>query len=307
MPGRIFVTGASGFVGAAIVKELRARSFTVNALVNRRELPAMDGVRSIKGDLFDSAALAREMDGCQAVIHLVGIIMERPARGMTFNRIHFEGTKAVVDAATRAGVRRFVQMSALGVRPDAASHYHQSKFLAEEYVRGSGLEWTIFRPSLIHGPEGEFMRMEAKWARRKAPPFLFMPYFGAGALGLGGAGKLQPIFVEDVARAFVDSLENAKTIGEVYPIGGTERVTWPQLHHLAAEKIVGHRRWVMAIPAWKAKLITHLVPGALLPFNWDQVVMSQEENTCDLGKFRAAFGWDVRGFAETLGGYAARM
>ena len=307
MPGRIFVTGASGFVGSAIVRELRSRSFTVNGLVNRRDLPAGEGVRSIRGGLFDEAALAAGMDGCQAVIHLVGIIMERPARGITFDRIHFEGTQAVVDAAKRAGVRRCVQMSALGVRRDALSNYHRSKFRAEEYVRGSGLEWTIFRPSLIHGPEGEFMKMEAKWAKKKAPPFLFMPYFGAGALGFGGAGKLQPIFVEDVARAFVDSLENVKTVGEIFPIGGAEQVTWPQLHHIAAEKIVGHRRWVMAIPVWYAKLLTRLVPGALLPFSWDQVVMSQEDNTCDLGKFKEAFGWEVKGFAEALAGYAGRM
>jgi uncharacterized protein YbjT (DUF2867 family) len=307
MPGRIFITGASGFVGSAIVKELRKRSYPVNALVNRKGFSAAEGVRAIKGSLFDSGALAEGMAGCDAVIHLVGIIMESPSRGVTFDRIHFEGTKGVVDAAKRAGIRRYVQMSALGVRPNAVSNYHRSKFRAEEYVRGSGLDWTIFRPSLIHGPQGEFMKMEAKWARKKAPPFLFMPYFGAGAMGCGGAGKLQPIFVEDVARAFADSLENAKTIGEIFPIGGAEQVSWPELHHVAAEKIVGHRRWVMAIPVWYAKLLTHVVPAFLLPFSWDQVAMSQENNTCDLGKFREAFGWDVRGFGEALGGYAGEL
>jgi uncharacterized protein YbjT (DUF2867 family) len=307
MPGRIFVTGASGFVGSAIVKELRSRSYTVNALMNRKDLPVAEGVRVIRGGLFDAAVLAEGMEECDAVIHLVGIIMESPSRGVTFDRIHFQGTRAVVDAANRAGVRRYVQMSALGVRPNAVSNYHRTKFQAEEYVRDSGLDWTIFRPSLIHGPRGEFMQMEAKWARKKAPPFLFMPYFGAGFMGRGGAGKLQPIFVDDVARAFVDSLENPKTVGEIYPIGGAEQLTWPELHHIAAEKIVGKRRWVMPIPVWKAKLLTYVVPGFLLPFSWDQVVMSQENNTCDLGKFREAFGWETRGFSEALAGYASQI
>src|SRR5262252_7117141 len=109
-------------------------------------------------------------------------------------------------------------MSALGTRPDAVSTYHKTKFAAEQYVRGSGLDWTIFRPSLIHGPKGEFLQMEAKWARYAAPPFLFMPYFGAGPFGTGGAGKLQPVYVKDVARAFADALSNRKTIGEIFPI-----------------------------------------------------------------------------------------
>ena len=194
MPRRVFVTGASGFVGSAVVEELLSRNFAVSALVNRRPLTTGIGqVQSIKGDLFDDRALDDAMRGCDAVIHLVGIILEKPARGITFERIHYQGTKTVVNAAKRNGVKRFIHMSALGTRPDAASNYHKTKFAAEEYLRASGLEWTIFRPSLIHGPAGEFMRMEARWARRTAPPFLMMPYFGAGMLGLRGAGKLQPV------------------------------------------------------------------------------------------------------------------
>src|SRR4029079_943824 len=123
-----------------------------------------------------------------AVIHLVGIIMERRHKRVTFERIHFEGTHSIVDAAQRNGIRRYLHMSALGTRHDAVSTYHRTKYAAEEYVRASGLDWTIFRPSLIHGPRGEFIQMEAAWARYKAPPFLFMPYFGRGFFGRGGAG-----------------------------------------------------------------------------------------------------------------------
>jgi nucleoside-diphosphate-sugar epimerase len=309
MPGRVFVTGGSGFVGSAVIDALLARGYGVNALVNRRQLTGrpQDAVRSIKGGLFDPAALDEGIAGAEAVVHLVGIIMERPSRGVTFERIHFEGTRAVVDAALRNGVRRYVQMSALGVRPDAVSTYHKTKYRAEQYVRASGLDWTIIRPSLIHGPGGEFMRMEANWARRKAPPFLFMPYFGAGPFGRGGAGMLQPVHVDDVARAFVDSLANPKTIGEVYPLGGPDRLTWPQLHRTCARAVVGRERRVIALPAWYAKLLTAVVPRALLPFNRDQVIMSHEDNTCDLTKFRRDFGWDPRPFEPTLSEYAAKL
>jgi nucleoside-diphosphate-sugar epimerase len=307
MAGRVFVTGGSGFVGSAVIDDLVARGYAVTALVNRRKLDRAD-VQSIEGGLFDDRALDDGARGCDAVIHLVGIIMERPSQGITFERMHFEGTRRVVDATLRNGVRRYVHMSALGSRPGAVSQYHRTKHRAEEYVRGTGgLDWTIFRPSFIHGPRGEFMQMEAKWARRKAPPFLFMPYFGAGALGRGGAGKLQPVYVGDVARAFVDALERPSTIGEVYPLGGSDVVTWPQMHHVVSDAIVGKRRAAVAIPAWYAKAMTRMVPGPLLPFNRDQVIMSQEENTCDLSKFVEDFGWTPRPFEETVRSYAKQL
>jgi NADH dehydrogenase len=308
MDGRVFITGGSGFVGGAAIDELLARNYAVNALVNRKSLAGRDDrVREIKGNLFDARAVESGIRGCDAVIHLVGIIMEKPTRGMTFERIHFEGTRSIVDAARRAGVKRYLHMSALGVRPDAVSDYHQTKFRAEEYVRASGLDWTIFRPSLIHGPRGEFMGMIAKWARKQAPPFLFMPYFGAGLSGSRGAGMLQPVFVGDVARAFVDALENPKTVGEVYLVGGADQLTWPELHRASAQAIVGKRRWVMALPVWYAKLLTRVLPRPLLPFNRDQVIMSQEDNSCDLAKFRDDFGWEPRGFSTVLPTYARQL
>jgi nucleoside-diphosphate-sugar epimerase len=308
MPERVFVTGASGFVGSAVAGELVARGYGVNALVHRSGLKTTAGdIRQIQGDLFDPRVLDEGMAGCEAVIHLVGIIAERPSRGVTFDRIHHQGTRAVVDACRRVGIQRYVHMSALGVRPGAISEYHRTKFLAEQYVRVSGLKWTILRPSMIHGPGGEFMQMVAKWARKKAPPFLFMPYFGKGLLGTHGAGRLQPVYVGDVARAFVDCLGNEKTIGEVYLLGGSEQITWPQLHRTAARAIVGRERWVLALPVWKALLLTRVVPAALLPFNRDQVLMSQEDNTCELTKFRADFGWEPAGFSESLRQYAGQL
>jgi NADH dehydrogenase len=306
MAETVFVTGGTGFVGAAVIKTLLERGYRVHALARgRSEFPA--NVEAIRGDLDDHAALDEGMKGCSAIVHLVGIIMENQAKGVTFEKIHVLGTRNVVDAAERNGVRRYVHMSALGTRENAPSTYHRTKYAAEQTVRNSALDWTIIRPSMIHGPQGEFMKMEAAWARRKAPPFLFMPYFGGGIFGTKGAGLLQPVFVEDVARAFVDAVGKPETIGEIFPIGGPDRLTWPQLHHITSKHITGRERAAVALPAWYAKLLTRIAPASLLPFNYDQVLMSQEDNTCDNAKLIDTFGWTPRPFESTLAAYAKQL
>jgi nucleoside-diphosphate-sugar epimerase len=308
MAQRVFLTGSGGFVGSTILGELGRRGLAVNALVNRKNPPMVDGdVKIVRADLFDPQALDDAIGGCDTAIHLIGIIMEKPSDGITFQRMHVEATRCVVESAKRAGVKRFIHMSALGVRADAASDYGKTKWQGEEIVRGSGMDWTIFRPSMIHGPRGEFMRMEAGWARKRSPPFLFMPYFGAGILGLGGAGHIQPVYVDDVARAFVEAIGNPKSVGQTYCLGGADRLTWPQMHKIAARAIVGKDRLAMAIPAWYAKMLAAILPGSLLPFNRDQVVMSQEDNTCDTSDFERDFGWKPVGFEAALGGYARRL
>src|SRR5690349_8906749 len=112
MARRVFVTGGSGFVGSAVIEELLARDYHVNALANRKPLPIDDSrVQSIRGDLFDNAALDSGMRGCDSVIHLVGIIIPKPSKGITFERIHFEGTRSIADAAVRNGVKRYAHIS----------------------------------------------------------------------------------------------------------------------------------------------------------------------------------------------------
>lgn len=318
---RVLITGATGFVGRAVLRELVARGHKAVCLVRdrdrlvaqARELPS-DRYEVVHGDLFDADALAEAAHGAEACVHLVGIIQENRLRGQTFERVHLEGTRSVVDACKAAGVRRYVHMSALGTRPGAPSAYHRTKWAAEVCVRESGLDWTIFRPSIIHGPDGEFMRMMRMFvcdvtvnALGFLPtPFPVIPYFG------DGQRRLQPVSVKDVAHCFVAALSRPETIGRTFDLGGPEAISWKELYRICRDTIPGAKRWkpMVGQPVWAAKLLAKTVMKlpllpAMLRFNEGQVQMSQEDSVCDTRPVEETFGIRLRDFRRELADYAA--
>lgn len=313
-PLRVLLTGASGFVGSEVLRRLVTVGHTAVCLVRDPDKLAsrshhLEPKRVIarRGDVFDAKSIGEAARGAQAVIHLVGII--RPARGgQTFQRVHVQGTRNVVEQSHSAGVQRFVHMSALGTRPQAASQYHRSKWAAEQIVRSSGLAWTIFRPSVICGPQGDFLRMMKRFARPPIRPgyellHLGMPYFGRGQ------ARLQPISVRDVAECLVRCLGLAETVGQTYELGGPEVFTWKQFYEVCALAICGRRRRQIRVPVFAARLLartvmkTPLVP-ALLRFGTDEVLMSQEDSICDVGRIEQTFGLRLRDIRKELAAYA---
>ena len=302
----VALTGSTGFVGRHVLTKLLAKGHTVRALVrNKSKMKTTDGrLVVIEGDLFNEQATRELVRGADAVIHLVGIIMENPGQGQTFERVHVEATRNLLAAATESGrIRKWVHMSALGTRPDAVANYHRTKWTAEEWVRASGLDYTIIRPSIIHGADGEFMHMVKDFWCNLFPPFV--PYFGAGPFGTKGAGRLQPVLVDDVAHCFVEALTNAKARNETYPLGGPKAMTWPELYATVGNHLPGARKkMILAIPAWKAKMIAGF---PLVPFNLDQVIMSQEDSTCSTSKVENDFAITLKPFEETMKEYAGRI
>ena len=318
---RVMLTGATGFVGRYVTRELVARGHKPVCLVRDRnrflaqasKLGA-DRFEAVGGDLYDASAMAKAMEGAEACVHLVGIIFEHPLKGQTFERIHVEGTRCVVEACKAAGVKRIVHMSALGSRANAPSTYHQTKWRAEGIVKDSGLDWTIFRPSIIHGPDGEFMRLMKSFVCDAMVPALgfiptplpVIPYFG------DGQNRLQPVSVRDVAHCFVAALSKPETIGKVYELGGPEKMSWKELYRVCREKIPGAKTWKPMIgqPVWAAKLLAStLMKLPILPdymrFNTAQVQMSQEDSVCDTGPVERDFGITLRDFRQELGNYAS--
>lgn len=310
--GRVLLTGASGFVGRYVLRELVDRGYRPvcvvrrpGELVARLDRKTAECCEALASDLFDGASLRLAAADCWAAIHLIGIIEEQSASGITFERVHMEGTQSVLQACSSAGIRRYVHMSALGSRPDAPSRYHRTKWQAEELVRQSGSQWTIFRPSLIHGPEGEFMRMMKFFCTSLRQPV--MPYFGSGR------SRVQPISVRDVATCFVAALSKPDTIGTTYDLGGPVRYTWKEFYDVCARAMIGHRRLKVPVPVciagFMARTIVPLTPSFLMPykFNVDQIQMSQEDNICDTGPVERDFGLKLRDFRNDLAEYANRI
>lgn len=316
----VLVTGATGFVGRSVVRELLSRGLTPVCLVRspnilRAQHKEVDPTRivSVIGRLSDHAALQEAADLSQAAIHLVGIIIQRRLSGATFHRVHVEGTRNVVDALTRAGVKRLTHISALGARPDAVSAYHQSKWAGEQLVRQSELDWTIFRPSIIHGPDGEFMQLMKAFVCGLNPPMI--PYFGAGK------AKIQPVSVKDVAFCIVESLFKEESIGQCYSMGGPVQYSWTDLYNTCRRLLPRGKRWkpMVSLPIPVATTIAYasapplalaeLMIPSLRKFRFDagQVAMSQEDAVCDHTAVESAFELKMRSFQDELSIYGERI
>ena len=316
---KVMVTGATGFVGRSVVRALLAKGVTPVCLVRSRQKLLshhdVDPERlvTVAGTLGDHQALRRAAEQCQAVIHLVGIIIERRLKGQSFDRVHVRGTKHVIEASLESGIQRLVHMSALGTRLDAVSLYHRTKWQAEQLVRQSGLDWTVFRPSLIHGADGEFMRLMKQFVCGLVPPVI--PYFGSGA------ARLQPVFVKDVAHCLVESLFRDESVGTIYPLGGPKAYSWVELYNACRALMPGARHWkpLVSQPVSVAKALAlltapplsliELIAPSLGMFRFDagQVAMSQEDCVCDHTVAERTFNRTMRSFEDELPTYARQI
>ncbi|MHB8646009.1 MAG: complex I NDUFA9 subunit family protein [Thermomicrobiales bacterium] len=235
----ILVTGGTGYVGSRLVQKLVEQGREVRLLVRdvtaaRRQFP--QGVAFAPGDVTAPETLPAALADVDTVIHLVAIIRERGDR--TFERVNHEGTVRVVDAGKAVGVRRHLQMSALGALPDPEFPYHDSKYRAEQYVEASGLDWTIFRPSIIFGPGDQFFSALARLAKLPAP----------FVLPDGGKAKFQPVWLWDVVDSFLRALDDPATVGKVYELGGPEILTYKEMIGVLMD-VTGSRRPLLSLPS----------------------------------------------------------
>ncbi|HXY24860.1 MAG TPA: NAD(P)H-binding protein [Candidatus Acidoferrum sp.] len=234
---RVAITGGTGFVGRHLARELAARGDEVVLIARGKDLPdesiyKLAGVRFLRSDLSDGEELARAFQGCDGVAHFAGINREIGAQ--TYQRVHIEGTKKVVEAARKAGVRKVVLLSFLRARPNCGSAYHESKWAAEEIVRASGMDYTIFKAGVIYG-RGDHMLDHLSHALYTFPVF--------GLVGMKER-PVRPLAVEDLVTAIFASFSDPRLANKTVSIMGPEEMMLSEAVRRVGEVIERHPLYV---------------------------------------------------------------
>lgn len=278
-------------MGSHLVRRLAQEKIQTRCLVRRtsniEKLKEL-GIEVAYGDVTDRESLKEALKGVDAVVHLVGIIVEH--KGASFEIIHTQGTINLVEACREAGVRRFIYISALGARENARSQYHITKWEAERAVIKSGMEYVIFRPSIMIGEGGEFITMLSKIVR-------WAPVIPI----IDGESKVQPIYVENTVDCIIKSLTDPRTNNRIFEIAGPEQITYKELF-LTLMDILGVENPTFQIP------ITFMWPTACVlervmekpPITTQQLIMLQEDNICDIKEMQEVFNLKLVPLREAL-------
>jgi len=277
---RICIIGGSGFVGRAVAKQALAAGHQVKVGCRHPERARdmiIGGVRLARVDVVDGRGVDEAVEGCDVVIYLVGLLFERGR--YNFQAAHVAGVEHVLAACRRAGVGQYLHMSALGAGAVPDSSYASSKGEAEVRVRACGLNWTIFRPSIIYGAGDSFFNKFK--AMSDALPMLPV---------IRGATRFQLVWVEDVARAFVTSIGNRHTAGQCYELGGPGVYSFEQLLQMMLD-ISGRKRLLLRLPGFIVCLLAAI--GSFLPtppLSKDQLILLAHDNVVSGDAFPARFG-----------------
>jgi uncharacterized protein YbjT (DUF2867 family) len=272
-PKLVTVFGGSGFLGRHIVRALANDGWRIRVAVRRpnsahflRPAGRVGQIQIVKANVLDGAAVLAALEGAEAAINLVGILSER-GRQM-FDAVHAGAAANIARAAVQQGTSRLLHVSAIGISPSAKAHYLRSKAEGEARVREAFAAATVFRPSLVFGPEDDFFNRFA-WLARLSP---FLPLIG------GGKTRFQPVYVGDIARAAVTALREGATAGKTYELGGPEVMSFRQVLELVL-KVTHRRRMLVPIPFGLARVqaaFLGMLPNPLLTL--DQVRMLETDN-----------------------------
>ena len=285
---KVALFGGTGFVGSYITRELVREGFIPKLLVQSGSLLKINSpCEVVKGDIQNKNAILETMQGAEAVIYTIGIIREFPKKGVTFKELHLNGLKRCLEIALKIGVKRFILMSANGVRPDGTA-YQRTKWQADEALKESGLNWTIFRPSIIFGDPGGEGRPE--FCTQIRDDMLSLPFpaplFYNGLLPFNaGSFSMSPIHVKNVAEFFVKSIKLKVCEKNIFDLGGPEALTWKEIIHQIA-LASGKRTWKIPAPVVVIKIAASILDRfKWFPVTRDQLTMLMEGNTISTNYF----------------------
>jgi NADH dehydrogenase len=289
----VTVFGGSGFIGRQIVQRLASQGIRVRVAVRDphkaaflKPLGDLGQIAPMKVNVADEAAVARAVEGADAVVNLIGILYESGRR--TFQAMHVDAPERIARLSKAAGVKAFVQMSALGTDENSAAKYARTKAQGEAAVRRHFPSASILRPSVVFGPHDSFFNMFGAMARLLP----VLPYYvkdgfrlvrdedGHRAIDLGGSGgpRFQPVYVGDVADAAMACLTNPAFRGQTFELGGPRAYTMREIMELVVEQAERRTR-VMPVPFWIARVqasVMQVLPKPLI--TPDQVKLLEHDN-----------------------------
>lgn len=289
---QVALFGGTGFVGGYLTDALIAAGHTPSLLVRENsanKIRKAEACRLTVGDITSQQAIETTLSACDALIYNIGILKEFRKQGITFEELQFRGVRRVVEAAKLHNVSRVLLMSANGVK-SPGTPYQDTKFRAEEFAQDSGLNVTVFRPSVIFGDARGLQEISGQLYNDLVKPPIPAVGFHTGWKPKGNGVVMSPVHVTDVADAFVAALTNDATIGQTYVLGGPEILTWAEMIRRIATA-VDRDKWILPMPISVMKF------GATL-FDWlpffpatrDQLTMLAEGNAVDPAEIESLIG-----------------
>lgn len=278
--GHICIVGGSGFVGHAIAHAARKQGYHVSIACRHPEKARdmqVGNVRMVRADVVSGRGLDEAIAGADCVINLVGLLFEKGR--YTFEAAHVHGTEHILAACDRAGVKQYLHMSALGAASASTSAYARTKSTAEARVRQSHMEWTIFRPSVIYGAgDAFFNRFKQLTTSMPVLPLI------------EGDTRFQPIWVGDVARAFMASVGNRHVQGKTYELGGPRTYSFRELLEMMLN-LLNRKRLLIPVPGPAARLMALFMQWLPTPpLTPDQLILLQHDNVVKGIAFPEEFG-----------------
>ena len=280
---KVAIFGGTGFVGKYILKALVNQNHDIYTLArseSEKKINHIKNINIILGNLDNQSAIEKTLINCSAVIYNIGIIREFKAKGITYKKTHFDYFKNVIYQAKKNNINHVILMSANGVKSNGTG-YQKTKYLAEEHLKKSGLNYTIFRPSLIFGKpdnDQEFCsQLKENMLNLPIPAPLFFEGFD---LANAGNFSMSPIHVENVVDFFSKSLLNKSHYMQSYNLGGLQNYTWKEIIQIIA-KTLNKKKWMIPTPVMPIKVLARIFDQFyFFPITYDQINMMLEGNTC---------------------------
>lgn len=276
---KILLIGHTGYVGGVVLKKLSLTNHQVQC-ISRRVLDDIQypNVQYLKGDVLLPETYLNSVKNSEVIIYLPGLIREFPAKGITFENIHFWGVKNLVDASKLFHIKKFILMSANGVMENASTNYLRTKFKAEEYLKASNLEWTIFKPSIVFGYENQKKMNFINLIIELSSFPIFFPIIGNGNY------RFQPVALDNLADAIVMSIDNPKSVNQTYYACGERVFSYNEIVEIILS-VIGKRRIKLHLPVWLMNsLARFLEKYEWFPVSREQIKMLLEENLCKGGR-----------------------